>query len=406
MGNLFFGAGAGVPSSIVRVSRRVTKIISGGSIANQMATVRARRSVRPVRKVLILSDGRAGTSEQQFAPLHRYRQTIARELGLLFEFGSVDKIDTISADQISAYDAVGLKLAFDTPTGDAVAKANKLFETARAVNARCLVFDGDDDQCILWPDVIEASDAYIKKHCFSEPKEYARSYIGKSNLTDHAADTYGVDFSSDIIPETHPLTDSQIAKIILGWNIALDDKIYNLAQDITPAKLRRDRKIDVSCRASVGPDQWTYGIRNDAVVAITALQEKLNVHAPTDRVSQQEYYNEMLNSWLTVSPFGYGELCWRDFEAILCGSVLVKPDVSHITTYPDLFVPGETYVSVAWDYSNLEDKCTSILDDTAARERIAQTARKKLLDALTPKTFLDCLHDTMRKAGVTDYSLP
>ncbi|KIC39101.1 hypothetical protein RA27_18190 [Ruegeria sp. ANG-R] len=350
----------------------------------------------------MLSDGRAGTSEQQFAPLQRYRQAIAGKLGILFDFGSVDEIDAISADQVSAYDAVGLKMSFETPAPVAVAKAQKFFETARSVEARCLVFDGDDDQCVLWPDVITACDAYIKKHRFSDLNAYTKPFIGKSNLTDYAARNYGVDFSADIIPKTRALTEDQIGKIVLGWNIALDDKIHFLARDISPDRLRLTRNVDISCRASVGPDQWTYGIRNDAVKAIMALQGSFKVHAPTDRVPQQEYYNEMLNSRLTVSPFGFGELCWRDFEAILCGSVLVKPDMSHIMTYPDLFVPGETYIPIAWDYSDLGEKCTSILEDTAALERMAETARMRLLDTLSPKNFLKRLDQTMRASGLID----
>jgi len=313
-------------------------------------------------------------------------------------------IDTISADKLRGYDAVGLKLVFTTPAPEAIAKAEKLFETARAVGARCIVFDGDDDQCVLWPEMVSACDAYIKKHLFADFENYRKPYIGKNNLTDYAARTYGVDFSTDIIPETPPLSEKQVAKIILGWNIALDDKIFNLTRDIKPSKLQLSRHVDVSCRASVGSEQWTYGMRNDAVKAINAMSEKFDIFAPTDRVSQQEYYDEMLNSRITLSPFGFGELCWRDFEAIACGSVLVKPDMSHIDTYPDLFVPGETYLPIAWDYSNLEEVCASILDDKAARDRMVLNARKKLLDALSPKRFIERLEITMKKAGVLENS--
>ncbi len=400
MGNVLFGAGAGVPSTAIQYSRAIRGAISRSRLADHMASIGARLSGRPVCKVLILSDGRAGTSEQQFAPIMRFRQTIARELGVLFDFGTLDLIDEITTDQISAYRAVGIKLSFETPAPVAAAKAEKLFKRARAVDARCIVFDGDDDQCVLWPQLIDACDVYIKKHCFSDLNSYRRSYIGKSNLTDYVASTYGNDFSKDIIPESYPLTEDQISKIVLGWNIALDDKIYSLARDINPAKLRSKRSVDISCRASVGRDQWTYDMRNDAVEAIMALQGKFKVHAPKDRVPQQEYYNEMLNSRLTVSPFGFGELCWRDFESMLCGSVLVKPDMSHISTYPDLFVPGTTYVSISWDYSDLEEKCTAILKDPESLKRMAETARTRLLDAISLETFLRRLEITLKKSGL------
>lgn len=340
------------------------------------------------------------TSEEQFAPLIRFQWSIATRLGLLFEFGRVDRIATISASDLSGYDAVGLKLGFTTSAEDAEAMASTLFGAARHAGARCLVFDGDDDLCVLWPRVIEACDAYIKKHRFADLTDYLKPYQGKSNLTDYCVKKYGVSFSENIIPETQPLREEDTAKIVLGWNIGLDDKIDELAGDLRLDVFSNERAIDISSRAAVGPDNWIHGMRNDAVKAISALDGTYKVHAPTDRVSQQQYYDEMLNSRITVSPFGYGELCWRDFEAILCGSVLVKPDMSHLETWPDLFVPGETYLPVAWDYSDLEEVCSPVLNDEEARLRLAGAARAKLLEGMTADKFIERLQGTMKAAGL------
>ncbi|MDG2257360.1 MAG: glycosyltransferase [Paracoccaceae bacterium] len=141
-------------------------------------------------------------------------------------------------------------------------------------------------------------------------------------------------------------------------------------------------------------------MRNAAVTALIALQKKFRVEAPTDRVSQQDYYHEMLASRFIVSPFGFGELCWRDFESILCGSVLVKPDMSHVETWPDMFVAGETYVPVKWDFSDLEVACAPLQHDEAARAKMAKTALNKLLNAHTVEAFLERVDYTMREAGI------
>jgi hypothetical protein len=402
MSKFILSSGAGVPSVLVRKSRRAIRSLLDTGIATHIATRRATVSGRKCRKVLIFSDGIMGTSEQQFAPLGRFRQAVAVELGLIFEFDSTNRIATISKEQLSGYAAVGLKLAFDTPADRAASLAQTLFDAARAARAKCLVFDGDDDQCVMWPKVIDACDTYIKKHQFSDLNAYKRGYHGKTNLTDYAHQKFGVDFSANIIPETAPLKDDQIAKIVLGWNIGLDDKIYDLSRDVSVDSLCKPKTIDISCRASVTPDNWIYGMRNGAVEAMRALEGKMRVHAPNNRVPQQEYYNEMLSSWLTLSPFGYGELCWRDFEAILCGSILVKPDMSHVATYPDIFILGETYLPVAWDYSNLEEVCTGVLQNTEQRDQIRRTARETLLKALTAQSFIARLENTMKAAAVLD----
>ena len=71
-------------------------------------------------------------------------------------------------------------------------------------------------------------------------------------------------------------------------------------------------------------------------------------------VGHVAYMRELRASKICFSPFGYGEVCWRDYEAILSGAVLLKPDMSHIETDPDVFVAGETYLPVRWDLADFE----------------------------------------------------
>jgi spore maturation protein CgeB len=104
------------------------------------------------------------------------------------------------------------------------------------------------------------------------------------------------------------------------------------------------------------------------------MQKSYRVILPTERVGPEEYYREISGSKICVSPFGYGEICWRDFEAILCGSLIIKPNMDHIETTPDIFKAHQTYVPVRWDYSDLEEKCSYYLAHDAERERIAKAA--------------------------------
>ena len=399
---LIVAIGRGVPSWPVAKMRRILRMVMKSPGGTLLARLSSRAYRGRLHRIMIFSDGKIMTSEQQLAPLIRHRQIIAAYTGLVFEFGQVQQINSLKAANLKAYDIIGLKLAWNTPSAEAKAKAEALFSIAKQVGAKALVLDGDDDQNVLWQDVIAASDTYLKKHRFADDAGYKRLYIGKSNLTNYASTKYDVSFDRDIIPSTYPLSQKQIDKILLGWNIALDDKIYDLSRDISPQALEHDRDIDIVCRASVSVGNWIHGMRNDAVEAVTALGSTRRVHAPKDRVSQQEYYDEMLRARMTVSPFGYGELCWRDFEAILCGSVLVKQDMLHIETWPNLFVPHETYVPVAWDFSNLGEACAPYLDDRAACERIAHNARKMLLQALTPNEFLERLLHVVRQINSTE----
>lgn len=342
---------------------------------------------KPIR-LLLVSDGEAYTSEQQFAPLVRHATALRERFGLVTGHRKLAEALQLSASQLSRFDLVGLKLSFETPAAEAE-RITRHFATALArTSTQLIYFDGDDDLNVQWPAVLEAVDLYVKKHVFAEPSAYTAHYVGKSNLTDHVAREGSVSFADNIIPRSGGLPTAALDKLHLGWNIALDDKIFALSRRAASMPTL-ERDIDISCRAYVQPSVWTHALRSTVLERMEAMGERFRVLAPRDRVSQDKYYEEMLRSRICISPFGFGEVCWRDFEAILCGCLLVKPDMSHARTRPDLFVPGVTYVPVRWDYADLESQCARYLGDEAARLRIAEQARQTLLASLEPGWFLD-----------------
>ena len=58
---------------------------------------------------------------------------------------------------------------------------------------------------------------------------------------------------------------------------------------------------------------------------------------------------------MTFSPFGWGEICYRDFEAYFSGSLLIKPSMDHIETWPNLYIKNQTYIPCRWDLKDLVD---------------------------------------------------
>jgi spore maturation protein CgeB len=82
----------------------------------------------------------------------------------------------------------------------------------------------------------------------------------------------------------------------------------------------------------------------------------------------------MRESHLAISPFGWGEITDRDFRIINAGTVLVKPDMSHLQTEPNVFRPGETYAPVKWDFSDLEEVCEYYLSRPAEARELTENA--------------------------------
>ena len=73
------------------------------------------------------------------------------------------------------------------------------------------------------------------------------------------------------------------------------------------------------------------------------------------RVSFSDYWKELKASKISISPFGWGEICIRDFESIYSGACLLKPSVDHLDTFPNIFIPNLTYIPLDWDFNNLTE---------------------------------------------------
>ena len=353
----------------------------------------------PRHRMLLVGDRAVYTSEQQFAPLLGSRAELRSQLGVVLHHQRLADVLPQPQGFWHAFDAVGLKLGFRTSAAEAARTVQEI-RTRLSPRAKLIYFDGDDDLGVQWPSVLPCVDLYVKKHCFRDRSEYTRRRVGKSNLTDYVARSFGVSFAGDIIPSSDAVPADQIEKVVCGWNLALDDKIRELhaARRAAPAGAARD--IAVVCRASAPRDSWIHPLRASTIPEIRRLEPEHRVLTPQERVSQDVYYQEMLRSRICVSPFGYGEICWRDFEAILCGCVLVKPDMSHVETEPDIFVPDVTYVPVRWDYADLAAKLRELLAQPERCERLRAGALDVLRGYLERNGIVGSFLRILRHAGL------
>jgi len=352
----------------------------------------------PVTRFLLLSDWLVGTSEQQFAPMARHERELREQLGIVFVRRHFHDIERDVVRGIAGFDVIGVKWSFQTAQPEVLEMLQRIRDACRAAGARIVYFDGDDDLAVQWSAVVGMVDLYVKKHAFADRAQYTRGFIGKSNLTEYSARTFGVSFADDPIPCTQPVDTAFLDRLMVGWSIALDDKIWDLQRQLADfGTVTKD--IDVCCRGLVPPSRWIHGMRLGAVEALEKLAGRYSVRPARDRVSQEVYYREMLASRACLSPFGYGELCWRDFEAILCGAVLIKPSMEHVATEPALFEPDVTYIPVEWDYSDLGEQCARYLGDPERMQRMADEARRRLVESHSSGWFVERVRVMMQALG-------
>ena len=110
----------------------------------------------------------------------------------------------------------------------------------------------------------------------------------------------------------------------------------------------------------------------------------------------------MVRSKVVVSPFGWGEINIRDFECFALGSLLVKPSMAHLETYPKFFVEHETYVPYRWDCSDLHEKIDEITQNYSRYLCIARAAQQRLKSALetreSKEEFVQQVHRIVHEA--------
>ncbi len=98
-------------------------------------------------------------------------------------------------------------------------------------------------------------------------------------------------------------------------------------------------------------------------------------------IPYHDYINLITKSKIVVSPWGLGEWCHRDYEAIHCGAVLIKPDTSFVQAIPDIYQNNSTYVPCKPDFSDLQQKVDHILTHYESYQPMRERAKKLLVDS-------------------------
>ena len=228
--------------------------------------------------------------------------------------------------------------------------------------------------------------AYVKNQLLKDRSLYLQPLYGYRLHADHYHRTVGVE--DDDGARSEPVADPALLdKLHVGWNSGLAD--YSLLGPLRMSLYRRlplpallqapsdytapdaPRPHPLSCRIGTG-----YA-RNSVAWQRRALRERLAARLSSNKLGRRAYLDELAQSQIVVSPFGLGEITLRDFEIFLAGALALKPDMSHMETWPDLFVGGETIATHCWDLTDLEETIDSLLSNEERRTAMAREAQER-----------------------------
>jgi hypothetical protein len=201
--------------------------------------------------------------------------------------------------------------------------------------------------------------------------------------------------------QLEPLNSEELNKIHpVVWDLAwspFSDKLLTCKQyEIDYAQ---DRPIDVffagtiyndltaSANAKKGLWEFLAWHRSHAIDAIKKIKN-INAYVLEGKALPfDEYLKTIQSTKIVVSPWGYGEWCYRDYETIHCGAILIKPDSSFVESIPDIYQNNITYIACKPDFSDLQDLVRHILDHYDEYTAMREYAKKVVKDAWQPETL-------------------
>ncbi len=330
-------------------------------------------------RILILSDQKKATRNfHDFFPLYKWRSKLLKEgIEIIFHYNHKEIEEKFADIYI-----ISSRYKFNERNDFKL-----LFYKIKTKSNKIVLFDASDTTGIVDFDLIDHVDAIIKKQVLKDLSLYTVNNYDLSvrpwlqNMPPNPAYLNYI-----------PCPQEALHKIKVGWNIGLCDYRYfpsytgllrnylitdlpNIDQTIGTDK----KDLFTAYRGAInyGNKEISFQ-RNTVLKVLTELKRPLVLLG--GRVDKKSYLKELQKSKVGISPFGWGEICYRDFEIIYSGALLIKPSMDHLNTFPEMYVPGETYVKVKWDMSDLEEQLNDVYNNFSGYHDIIGHAYKKFMN--------------------------
>ncbi|WP_340107021.1 hypothetical protein [Rhodohalobacter sp. 8-1] len=256
----------------------------------------------------------------------------------------------------------------------------EIINSLKSNGIKVILFDNGDGSGSGHWDLIEYVDVFVKKQVLKDKQLYTHNF-GKYSLMPFLAgyklssetEKKNVSFKNEYVP----CPSDQINKIKVGWNIGMLDYRYFPLSRYYPFGTGRlinniyiepyfetdlsKKTIDSSFRGAIKENHENYSFQRNKVVKLFNQERHTNLISD-GVIPKKKYIKELRHSKVCVSPFGWGEVCYRDFEAVMAGCLLLKPGMDHLETFPNIYKKNHTYIPLKWDMSDLEEKLIDALD--------------------------------------------
>ena len=258
------------------------------------------------------------------------------------------------------------------------------------------LFHGGDSTSIMgaYEVFIESNAKYLFKKQLLSQEDYREEttlnkwFFGKGSVLDR-----GYDIPDDVYSKMK-LTGYNVAH---NWPHLQQMQLTNETRDIDVCAVYRGILDNGTMDHEVQSDVLYTKHRKGAWDKLDYISETYNV--VKGQTAPEQFVKIMKRSKIGLSPFGMGELCYRDLELIQWGCLLVKPDMSKVIIEPDFFKPMETYVPVNPDWSDLNETIHKVLENVKDYQYIIDNARQKVVEMYSYQNVCKYWYDFFASLG-------
>jgi len=295
------------------------------------------------------------------------------------------QIDVLIIDYRHLREQYGSKLWLSGTQYEIISIINNL----KKICGKIILFDSGDSSGsrLFW--LTPYVDIHLKKQLLKNKAQYSENNGDESVMC-----WIGKNYTPSNIPYT-PLRTEDQTKLKVAWNIGLLDYrsfplakyypigtsgIFNRVYKLPRFKTDFDKKnILTVYRGTTSSDSRYSCQRNTLIDKLKKMSVDNKKIITGSTISQNKYIKEIDKSKALISPFGWGEVCYRDFESIINGS-----------TYPDIYRNNFSYIEIDWEFNGLESVLNKIEENYRKYYEILFNAQNILKEAYTDSnTFVN-----------------
>ena len=266
-------------------------------------------------------------------------------------------------------------------------------------NKNLIWFDLTDSAGTTQFEVLPYVKRYVKGQLYKNRDLYRKNLFRNRYFSDFYQKKFKIE--KDIKFNFCKLETSYDQKVILGWNLGVGnffdiinysnyDKFICLSKFIFLKNKKKlfdyslsnrkigNKKFDLFFRLSNRVRNEKKSIHYQRLHVEDFLNKKYDLDIFKNKMSHKNYLTNLMNSKISVGCFGWGEICYREFEASRMGTAFIYPNLQYIETWPNIFVDGKTYKSYELDFSNLQESIDFLLNNKSTRDEMVYNSQEIL----------------------------